>query len=210
MDTDDFVARHPRLYHLAHADSWPGLQRHGLLSASQLVHLFDAPQTAEGGEVLEQRRPEPVELSHPEHGTAVLRDQRPLNETKLATALAEGMTVQQWLRLLNDLAFFFPTEDGLAGLVKVYGHEPVVVLTVKTSSLVRKHEVWVRLASINTGSVLYKPASRGRETFLSIRRFDKTKRVKEVAVEGGVPDLMNHLWKAERWLPDGTRESLHP
>ena len=207
MDTDDFVARHPRLYHLAHAESWPGFQRHGLLSASQLVHLFDA---GDADVLLQQRRPDAVPLDHPEHGTAVLRDQKPLNETKLATALAEGMTVPEWLKLLNDLAFFFPTEEGLATLHKVYGHEPVVVLTVKTSSLVRKHEVWVRLSAINTGSVLHKPASRGRETFLSIRRFDKTKKIKEVAVEGGVPDLMNHLWKAERWLPDGTRESLHP
>jgi hypothetical protein len=87
----------------------------------------------------------------------------------------------------------------------------VIALTIRTRSLVREHEPWIRLTSINTGSVLYKPAPRGRDTFLSIRRFDHSKKtVKEVAVEGGVPDLMAHLLNAERWLPDGSVVALHP
>ena len=212
MDVTDFVARYPRLYHLAHGDAWPGLQRYGLLSASALVRLFEV---ADADSLLAQRRIGPKPIKHIEHGsTAVLRDQDPLNEAKLASALTGGMTVPEWLRQLNDLAFFFPGQEGrypegLHKMLQVYGHEPVVVLTVSTTSLVREYEWSIRLAAINTGSVLYAPAPRGRDTFLSIRRFDHAKRtVKEVAVQDGVPNLLDHLLKAERWLPDGTKVRL--
>ncbi len=33
--------------------------------------------------------------------------------------------------------------------------------------------------------------------------------MKEVAVQDGVPNLLDHLDKAERRLPDGTRERLN-
>jgi hypothetical protein len=108
VNIDDFMARYPRLYHLAHGEAWPGLQKHGLLSASQLVNLFDA---ADSDDLLIQRRVDSVRLEHPEHGTAVLRDQRPLNEAKLSSALTDGMTVQEWLRLLGDLAFSFQSGE---------------------------------------------------------------------------------------------------
>jgi hypothetical protein len=139
----------------------------------------------------------------------VLRDQDPLNEAKLASALTGGLTVPEWLRRLNGLALFFPTPEGRDKMLKKYGHEPVVVLTVSTTSLVHEYEWSIRLAAINTGSVLYRPAPRGRDTFLSIHCFDHAKRtVKEVAVQNGVPNLLDHLLKAERWLPDGTKVRL--
>jgi hypothetical protein len=212
VDVIDFVARYPRLYHLAHGDAWPNLQRHGLLSAAGLVRLFEVP---DAGSLLAQRRPEAEALTHPVHGTATLRDQKPLNEAKLASALTEGVTVSEWLDLLSRLAFFFPGRegrdpDGLQKMLAVYGHEPVVVLTVDTSSLVRDYEASILLSHINTGATYYAPAPRGRDTFLSIRRYDHAKRrtVKEVAVPDGVPNLLDHLHTAERRLPDGTKDRL--
>ncbi len=129
MDVVDFVARYPRLYHLAHGDAWPGLQRHGLLSASALVRLFEV---RDADSLLAQRRPRSEPLTHPEHGTAILRDQKPLNEVKLASALTGGMTVREWLEQLNKLAFFFPGREGrypegLEKMLEVYDDEPVVI-----------------------------------------------------------------------------------
>lgn len=90
-----------------------------------------------------------------------------------------------------------------------YGHDPIVMLTVNTAGLVGEYEWSIWIAPINTGSVLYRPAPRGRDTFLSIRRYDHAKRpVKEVAVQEGVPNLLDHLVRAERWLPDGTKVRL--
>ena len=91
-------------------------------------------------------------------------------------------------------------------MLAVYDDEPVVVLAVDTSSLVSDYEWSIRLSHINTGATLYEAAPRGRDTFLSIRRFDHTQhKVKEVAVQDGVPNLLDHLDEAERRLPDGTR-----
>ncbi len=204
VQDSEFVAKYPRLWHLAHETAWPGIQRHGLLTASQLVRLMSGPMRQPG-----QRRDEEVVLGHPDHGTAVLRDQKPLHLGKLGSALQGGMTVDEWLRDLDDLAFFFPSQHGLQTLYKAYQSNPVVVLTLDTSSLVKDYGVWVRLAAINTGSVLYKPAPRGRDTFLSIRRFDHSKRkVKEVAVLNGVPTIRDFLISVERWTPSGARERL--
>jgi hypothetical protein len=171
MDEATFLARYPRVWHLAHGDAWAGLQRHGLLSTQRLLELFEREDDADL--LLGQRRPDPVVLEHPMHGSVVLRDQHPLNVAKLQRALQDGMDVEEWLRLLNRLVFFFPSRQALEVLASAYADEPQLVLTLNTRSLVAEYGVWVKLASINTGSVLYNPAKRGRDTFLSIARHDQ-------------------------------------
>lgn len=90
MDTDEFIARYPSLLHLAHLSSWPSIQRHGLLSTQQIVQRW-AVDPGRADTLLSQRRPEPMVLEHAELGRAVLRDQHPLSEERLAPALTEGM-----------------------------------------------------------------------------------------------------------------------
>jgi len=205
VETYDFVAKYRRLWHLAHGDAWPGLQRHGLLSAAQLTMLLGDEDSARPG----THRPVEVSLSHPEQGSAVLREQGPQHVAKLATAITDDMTVDKWLRLIDAMAFFFPSEKAIEGLQRAYKDRPVIVLSVDTRSLVREYEHWIRIASSSSGSLLYRPATRGPDTFLSIRRFDHSKKtVREVGVVEGVPDLENHLLTAERWEPDGGREKL--
>jgi hypothetical protein len=205
METYDFIAKYRRLWHLAHADAWPGLQRHGLLSAAQLTHLLGDRDVAAPG----THRPVAVALNHPDQGSAVLREQGPQHVAKLTTALTDDMTVDKWLRLIDAMAFFFPSEKSIETLRRAYKGRPVIVLSVDTRSLVREHEHWIRLASSSTGSMLYRPATRGPDTFLSIRRFDHSKKtVREVGVVEGVPDLEDHLMTAERWEPDGSRQPL--
>ncbi len=126
--------------------------------------------------LLAARRPEPVVLDHPDLGRAVLRDQHPLSEERLAPALTDGMTVAEWLRTLNSMVFFFPSEKAMQKLRAAYSSEPAVVIKVSTCSLLAVHEARVRLAGINTGYTQRKPAMRGRDTFLSVRRYDHAKR----------------------------------
>src|SRR3954452_1498724 len=90
VQPDQFVARCPRLWHLAHADAWPGLQRRGLLSTASLVSLFGR-QDAET--LLRQPRPESVRLEHPVHGIAVLRNKNSYNPQKADEALTVGQKV---------------------------------------------------------------------------------------------------------------------
>lgn len=208
METAEFVRRHPRLWHLAHGDAWAGIQEHGLLSAAALVKACHVP-AARAEALLSRRRLTAERLEHPDFGVAVLRDQRPLHEGKLASVLADGLTVPEWLQLLNGFVFLFPDEASLSTLHAAYADEPAIVLEIDTAALTAEYGSLVRLSSINTGAVLYKPAPRGRGTFIGVAQFNRAKKVKEVAVGNGIPDVLRHLVTATRVDADGSKAALN-
>src|SRR5262245_7523373 len=97
---DEFVEAFPTGYHMAEPGSWDGIRKHGLLSTSSLLDMFEVPEP-QRNELEARRRPQSVQIHHPRFGTAVLRDQKPLSESKLAKCLTGGVTAEQWIRLLN-------------------------------------------------------------------------------------------------------------
>ena len=196
VDTQDFIAKYPKLLHLADAQSWPSIEEHGLLSAAEIVRRWQVP-AREAQELLAKKRPEPVYLDHHELGRAVLRDQHPLREHLLAPALTGGMTVETWLRTLNSFVFFFTSQDRLRRLHSAYSDVPAVLLTIKTRSLVQGHEGRIRLAGMNTGYTGRRVKERGAETFLPIKRHTLKAPVQEVVVLDEVSDLSDHLISAE-------------
>src|SRR5258708_5414053 len=91
---------YPRLFHMSHAGSWPSVRRYGLLSTTALLDLFEV--TGAERHALEScRRSKSEEIVHPQHGRAMLRDQQPMNEKKLANALMDGLRPRDWYKLLN-------------------------------------------------------------------------------------------------------------
>jgi hypothetical protein len=169
MDIDQFIDRYPRLFHMAEAGAWPSIQEHGLRSAQALLDLFgiDGDQRSA---ILDARRAEMVTISHPTHGTAYVRDNKPLRENILERCLV-GMTAAEWYRLLNSKAFFWVSEERLDGLLaaRSYKGRPHDVITVDTASLLDSHGARVTVAPFNTGSTLYPGApARGRSTFSTI------------------------------------------
>jgi hypothetical protein len=82
------------VFHVAEAGSWPSIQAHGRLSTSALLDLFEVSGPArEPVEI--RRRPESVTVHHLVHGTAVIRDNKPITETVLSRTL-DGMTDAEW------------------------------------------------------------------------------------------------------------------
>jgi hypothetical protein len=206
VDVDELVATYPRLYHMAEAGSWEGIQRHGLLSTSALLDLFEVDGDLR--HALESaRRPESVTITHPLHGTAVVRDQIPLRERPLEQCLV-GMTPTEWYRELNRRVFFWVTEQRVEGLLRgqAYRDRAHDVLTVDTATLITAHENKITLAPINTGSTIYNPRPRGIGTFLPIsdypfeewrRRRSRRTAVAELAVLDGVRDIIDHTLVVE-------------
>jgi hypothetical protein len=96
---------------MATEKAWPSMQRHGLLSTTAPLDLFELDGNRRR-QLEEQHRPESVGTEHAEHGVAVIRDQKPLSMTRLASCLV-GITSAEWLRQLNRLVFFWPTEKRL-------------------------------------------------------------------------------------------------
>ncbi|HKE98391.1 MAG TPA: hypothetical protein VKG45_05620 [Actinomycetes bacterium] len=207
MDTNDLFEWYPRLYHMTEDGAWSSIRRRGLLSTASLIDLFEIPEPKRT-RLLEERRPESVELTHPVHGRVVLRDQKPLWPSKLQNLLTD-MTVPQWIRLLNGHVFFWLHPDRLTGLLnaRAYRERPHLVLTLDTRSLVSSRAGLVRLSRINSGSAAYMNGRRGSATFQRIVDYqhprpralpEPPKHVAELTVPGGVPDLERHVIRAQR------------
>lgn len=209
----ELVATYPRIFHMAEASAWEGIQRHGLLSTGALVDLFETPDPRRR-RLLSERRPDMTAVRHDVHGTALIRDNGPLNEKKLAACLTD-MTVPEFLRLINSKVFFWPTQKRLDTLfaASAYRDRPHLILTVDTASLLGAHADRVTLSPINSGATVHDAPKRGSETFKSIVDYDfeywRTKRsrqtaVAEICVDHSVPDITRHLAEAYIRSPDGS------
>jgi hypothetical protein len=194
----------PRLYHVAEVGSWPSIERHGLLSTTALLDLFEL-NGEERRQLEEEHRPESVPIAHAEHGVAVIRDQKPLSMTRLASCLV-GMTSTEWLRQLNRLVFFWPTEKRLGTFLQAGANRdrPHDVLVIDTRALVERHEREISLSAINSGATGRAGAPRGPNTFQSLRLYDydsprlRRRGIAEVAVDYAVPDIGDMVLRIER------------
>lgn len=198
-NTELLIELYPRLYHMAHVGSWPMIQRHGLLSTTALLDLFEINDVQRPA--LESRvRRKSEEISHPTYGRALLRDQKPLNEKKLANALDDGLAPGDWYHLLNRKVFFWGPESRLKILqtAREYESDRQTIVVVDSAELVRRHGDRVLLCHMNSGATQPMAFRRGRKTFLSIPDYPLAERLKkygrkgavaEVTVDYSVPDI---------------------
>jgi len=184
LSADYIAERWPRLFHVAEAGSWTSIQRHGLLSTAALLDLFEI--TGPEREAIESaRRAESVRIEHPEHGTALIRDNKPINVTVLRRTLV-GMSEPEWYRTINGRVFFWLGEKRLDRLraAPPYRSRPHDILTIDTKRLLDAHAARVELAHLNTGAV--HPGSispRGAGTFRSIQDYPWPERVRIARAE---------------------------
>lgn len=218
MKPEDLIRRYPVLFHMAEDGSWPSIQRHGLLSTSALLDLFEVH--AERRSPLErQRRPASVELHHGVHGSAVIRDQLPMRDSVLARVLDGGMSTADWYGLLNSHVFFWLSEDRLDRLLRAraYRDRPHLVLHVDTAAIVDRHRGAIRLTAINTGSTLFNAPRRGVDAFHTIesypydrwlQRRGRRDAIAELAVVHAVPDIDGAVTSVTRRLAGNVLEQL--
>ena len=207
MRPDDLIRAYPVLYHMTEDVNWPSIRRHGLLSTSGLVELFEI-RGAQRKALIEERRPESVLISHPRVGQAVVRDNKPMSEAKLARALV-GMTARAWYRLLNGMSFFWVREERVITLLSARGNRDRAhcVIVVNTARLLADHLPRVRLSPINSGNTAYLAARRGRSTFRPIGSYDYEQHraargrdaVVELTVIGGIRNVERYVDRVERW-----------
>lgn len=169
LSADYIAMRWPRLFHMAEAGSWTSVQRHGLLSTTALLDLFEITG-ADRDAIEAARRSESVSITHPEHGTAWIRDNKPINETVLRRTLV-GMTEAEWYRTLNGRVFFWLTTQRLDKLRNAPPYKPREhdILTLDTAALLNTYGDAVELAHLNSGAV--HPSAdypRGAGTFRTI------------------------------------------
>jgi hypothetical protein len=213
VTADGLAELYPRLYHMAEPDSWESILRHGLLSTSALLTLFSV-QGESRRKIELCRRENSQEIAHPTHGRAVIRDQKPIIESKLKLALRD-CTPEDWYRTLNSRVFFWLTMERLITLLSArqYRGKPHAVLTLETRPLVNDFEHAVTLSPMNSGNTLPFAHPRGLTTFMRMRDYPFEERLKrgryytvvELAVDGGVPNIGDYTTRADLVTWDGNQ-----
>jgi hypothetical protein len=193
---------------MASAGSWESIRRHGLLSTTALAERWGASSEP----TLTSLRGASMAIHHPQHGPAVIRDQKPMHRESLELALGGRMTVEEWVAELNSRVFFFVQRESLEGLLNSpsYRRDEHDVVTVDMSSLVSAYGDEIELTDMNTGfAQRHNHKARGASTFKSISEYPHPLRDKarvgssarelvELCIRHAVPDIVDHVVRVER------------
>ena len=187
MQPDEFSRLFPRLYHLTFASNLESLRTHGLHSSASLADLYQfSPEERDA--CLTQRRRCLQDL----HGVT-LRDQLTAPESKMKTCLV-GVSIPDWLALLNSKIFFSVTRDRVDRLLAHYAAYPNLLLTVDTAALLCRYSAHTSLCRFNSGSFLFVPTPRGRDSFIPFSSFHYVKKRNtpaELTVDTPIPDIFD-------------------
>src|SRR5690348_1669387 len=103
MDVKALVARYPTLYHMAERGAWPSIRDRGLFSTAAV--LDRAGSTGNQRIRLQsEHRPDKVTVGQGAEAI-VLRDQKPMETSRLRDALRNGVTPRQWYETINSKVF---------------------------------------------------------------------------------------------------------
>ena len=212
LDVARFCKLRPTLYHLSAEGSWPGIQRHGLLSSKLILNRFGADHQR----VLEietHRLSRSYPLQSQEHGSFVLRDRTTLSHPELTHALQGSCSPGRWIDLLSQRVFFSAQRKSLDSLLQAPLNRKLshVVLEVNTGRLFDNYGSAIEVADINTGYTKRQPAFRSPQTFQSPASYTRTgsRSIVEVTVLNSVPEILPLLRRAVLRRPNGTEELLY-
>ena len=177
------------------------IRRLGLLSTSALLDGFEVGE-GRRRRIESARRPEMEAVEHPVHGRALIRDNKPMQETVLERCLTGGMSPRRWYETLNRRVFFWVDGRRLLRLLgaRAYRDRPHLVLELDSAALLRRHAEDVTLSAINSGATFaMNPAPRGPDTFRRIGDHPRGKAVVELAVDYAVPGAADFTVRVSRW-----------
>jgi hypothetical protein len=207
-DLAEIISDCPTLYHMAESGSWPSIRQYGLLSTTALLDHYDVKGAARL-EIESKRRSTSVFLEKDGLGKAVVRDQLPMDDKGLVRCLQDGLTPEDWYRILNGKVFFWLTRERLFRLLNAgtYREDEHDVIAIDTKSLISAHAKDIWLCPINSGCTKPYPHPRGKKTFQRIedypyafwkKRRRRGERVVELAVDGAVPNVTKHVTRVIR------------
>ncbi len=203
MTPAELARRHPRLFHLTDPDAMDGIRRRGLWPTSRLLDLFEVEADARR-RLEHRRRPRSEILTHPEHGRVTITDNLPLSEVRLAGVLDDGLTVADWMAVLNRRVFFWADERRLQRLQNARENRdrPRTLLIFDTLSLATRYAEGIEIAAFNTGATVHQTPRRGLSTFTPLGRYShadwsrlrgrvQPDLIAEVTVTREMPDVMD-------------------
>lgn len=205
MEKQELIKMYSPVYHMAEDGSWENILKHGLLSTSALLDKWGYSGRKREEIEMEYRR-EKKTISHPELGEIVIRDQKVMPPESLETCLSADLKPRDWYKLINGKIFFWVTKKRLGWFLgaQEYKNLPHIVIKVDTSVILNQYANRIRLTNLNTGSTIskqpYRPRRRGLESFQQIEDFSFSSKVIELAVDYGIPDIVDYTISVTRWI----------
>lgn len=189
ISKEEFVELYPTLYHVSLAPDLEHIRKHGLLSTSALLDLFEVTGTRRY-KLESCRRLQSEPLSHPLHGKVFLNDQSPLQEGPLCRCL-QDMSPGEWMRELNRRVFFFPTKRRVYGLLnaRLARDRHRIAIVLETAALLDFGADHIELSAINSGCATRKAPLRGKTTFQPLHRYPFEERRKRLGPAGAIAEV---------------------
>ena len=132
-ELEEFFEQCPVLYHMAMSDSWDMIREHGLLPTDRLLSLLDVDAGLRE-ELTTRRRPESVDVQHPNVGQARIRDQIPLSDEQLERCLGGELKPVDWHKRLNERVFFWTSKNRLERLMCAGAYRKLEHLVLEATS----------------------------------------------------------------------------
>ena len=200
MKLEKVIELYPKLYHMAEAGSWPSIKRDGLLSSKAVLERSVLSATDKKKYESEQRCSK-VEVPMQDGTCIVLRDQIPMPPNRLAQALEDNITPEEWYESINAKVFFWTSEERLQRLLNARQYRKLDhdVLVIDTKSMVNAHQNKIWLCHMNSGNTFPMPHKRGANTFCRVSDYPSkssglpVKPVVEFLVDHSVPDISDHV-----------------
>jgi hypothetical protein len=189
---------------MAERHAWPSIRDRGLFSTAAVLDMFGV-----GGiqrfALESSHRPDKVAVGQGAE-QIVLRDQKPMEPSRLAKALRNGVTVQQWYETINTKVFFWVQEERVHALLNArpYRNLEHDVLVIDTASFVAVHELEIWLCHMNSGNTFPVPHERDLSAFQRISQYPARpngrplKEVVELVVDYRVLDVADHVLEVRR------------
>ena len=207
MNQDQFLQRCKHVWHVAPAGAWESIAARGLRTAEQLIAAADLDE-AERTQLLTEPRATDVALKV-DGVEVLLRDQAPLTKhPDLPSIMEEGLSVADWIGLLNRRVFLFATPAPMKALLAKYAElhgaqDRISFSPMRLSQVVAGQ---LELSASNTGAIARtKGVQKRRGDFVPLSRVPGGASLKEVTIVGGLDDL-SAVTRVERHYPDGTYE----
>lgn len=215
MEIEKLIEAYPRIFHMAESGTWPSIRDRGLMSASAVLDHFGVTGQARSRYETVQRATKMSVLPQAP-GEIVLRDQKPMPPERLARALIDGTTPEEWYRLINGKVFFWAEEHRLHGLLgaRDYRNLEHDVLIIESSAFIRAYAQDIWLCHMNSGNTFPMPHARSIDVFKRIRDYPTNARgypakpVVEIVVDGQVPDIANYVVEVRRMKGTLTLQQL--
>lgn len=209
MKIEKIIESYPHLYHMAERDTWESIRVRGLLSATAVLDYFNVVGLDRARFEIEHR-PVKMEVLPGISDKILLRDQKPMPPDRLAKGLQDGVTTEEWYKLINEKVFFWTSEVRLHRLLNARDYRKLEhdVLTIDTASFIKDYAKKIWLCHMNSGNTWPLPHRRGKNTFCRIpdypskRSGNPVKPVVELVVDYAVPNIEDYVVKVRRMRGD--------